>query len=328
MRKFFLIVFVLLLILAACQTADDITGTDSEDLELIKLPMGYIPNIQYAPFYVAVENGYFAEEGFELEFDYSYETDGLALVGTGEVPFALVSGEQVILARSHEIPVVYVFGWFQDFPTAIIALKETGVESPSDLVGHEIGIPGLFGASYIGLKAILNEVGVLEEDISLNAIGFNQVQLVVGGQVQIIVGYDTNESIVLESMGYEVNVFSASDYVQLSANGIITNEDMIENHPEKVTAFNRAFKKGLEFTINNPDEAFEISKNYVEGLDELDEEIQKKVLTKSIDYWVADNLGYSSPQAWENMLSVLLSMKEVQEPIDLTKAFSNEFIKE
>ncbi|MCK5347115.1 MAG: hypothetical protein KAR20_27085, partial [Candidatus Heimdallarchaeota archaeon] len=66
----------------------------------------------------------------------------------------------------------------------------------------------------------------------------------------------------------------------------------------------------------------------VEGLDELDEEIQKMVLARSIDYWVADDLGYSSPQAWENMLSVLLSMNEIQEPIDITKAFSNDFYKE
>lgn len=323
MKKWFYMV-VLLFLLTACQQ-NNVDNTD-EVIQKINLPMGYIPNIQYAPFYVAVDKGYFADNGFEIDFDYSFETDGLALVGTGEVPFALVSGEQVIMARSHEIPIVYVFAWFQEFPTAIIALKETGIESPEDLIGSEIGLPGLFGASYIGLKAIFNKVGISEDDVKLNAIGFNQVQLVVGGKEKIIVGYDTNELIQLEEMGYDVNVFSVSDYVQLAANGIITNEDMIENHPEQIRAFNLAFKKGLEYTINNPDEAFEISKKYVEGLEDLDESIQKIVLAKSIEYWVAENLGYSSPEAWKNMLNVLLSMQEIDGLLDLSKAFSNDFI--
>ncbi len=326
MKRLILVVTILIFSLTACQVND--TANQETDLENIRLPMGYIPNVQYAPIYVTIEKGYFAEQGFEVELDYSYETDGVALVGTGELSWAIASGEQVIMARSHDIPVVFVFGWFQDYPTAIIALKETGVESPADLVGKDVGIPGLFGASYIGFKAILNTVGVAEEDINLNAIGFNQVELVVGGQEEIIVGYVTNEPIQLEALGYEINVFTVSDYVQLAANGIITNEDMIDNYPEKIAAFNLAFAKGLEYTIEHPEEAYEISKNYVEGLDELDVEIQMQILNSSIEYWVADILGYSSPDAWENMHTVLVDMGEILSPIDLSKAFTNEFIEE
>ena len=64
-----------LLLLSACggQTAP-------EELRTIRLPMGYVADPQYAPLYVAVERGYFAEEGLALEFDYSFETDGIALV--------------------------------------------------------------------------------------------------------------------------------------------------------------------------------------------------------------------------------------------------------
>ena len=82
-------------------------------LTKLRLPMGYVANVQYAPFYIAVDKGYFKAEGLEIEFDYRFETDGMKLVGAGELPFAVVSGEQVPIARSQGLPVVYVMQWWQ-----------------------------------------------------------------------------------------------------------------------------------------------------------------------------------------------------------------------
>ena len=108
-RKLVLLMLGLSLMLTACGKPN----VENEALTHIRLPMGYIPNIQYAPFYVTVEKGYFKDAGIEIEFDYKFETDGVALVAAGELPFAVVSGEQVLLARAQGLPVTYVAAWYQ-----------------------------------------------------------------------------------------------------------------------------------------------------------------------------------------------------------------------
>ncbi len=133
----------------------------ADELIEVMLPLGYIPNIQFAPLYVAREKGYFEQAGFDVSFDYRFETDGVALVGQGTIPFAVASGEQVLLARAQGVPVKYVVSWFQNFPVGVASKIESGIQSPEDLVGKSVGLPGLYGANYIGLIALLNSVGVI-----------------------------------------------------------------------------------------------------------------------------------------------------------------------
>ena len=103
LRKIVLLMLGVALVISGCASSG--STDEAGELTRIRLPMGYIPNIQYAPFYAAVEKGYFREAGIEIEFDYKFETDGVALVGAGELPFAVVSGEQVLLARAQGLRV-------------------------------------------------------------------------------------------------------------------------------------------------------------------------------------------------------------------------------
>jgi len=292
----------------------------------IRLPLGYIPNIQFAPLYVAVEKGYYQSEGIEIEFDYSFETDGVSLVGAGELQFAVVSGEQVLLARAQELPVVYVMAWYQDYPVGVVAKTSQGIRSPQDLAGKKIGLPGLFGASYIGLRALLDAGGLEESQVTLDSIGFNQVEALAADQEQAVVIYVANEPIQLRAKGYDVDEIRVSDYVRLASNGLITNEATIQRNPDLVHAMVRATLHGIADAIANPDEAYKISLEYVEGLDQADEAVQKEILATSIEFWKAETLGLSDASAWENMQDVLLDMGLLNQPLDLSKAFTNEFI--
>jgi len=326
LKKIVLLILGLALSLAACSGAQPATGTAAAPIRKIKLPMGYIPNVQFAPFYVAAEKGYFAKEGIEIEFDYSFETDGVALVGAGELPFAVASGEQVLLARSQGLPVTYVFAWYQQFPISVISAPELKIAQPADLRGKTIGLPGLFGASYIGLQALLFSAGLTPADVTMESIGFTQAEAFATGQKNIIVGYSANEPIILKSQGHKLTELRVADYAQLAANGIVSNEKTIKDEPELIRKMARALARGIADTLAHPDEAYTASAKFIEGLGGMDKQVQMQTLTTSIESWKAKKIGYSDPKAWENMNDLLVKMKLIPAPQDLTKSFTNEFI--
>jgi NitT/TauT family transport system substrate-binding protein len=232
----------------------------------------------------------------------------------------------VLLARAQELPVVYVMAWWQDYPVAVAAPESSGIEEPVDLAGRRIGIPGLFGASYIGFRALLDFAGLSEEDVVLDSIGYTQVEALSQGLDEAVVVYANNEPAQLEELGMPVNVVKVADYVHLASNGLITNEKTLRENPDLVRRMVAALAQGVEATIEDPDGAFEISKRYVEGLGEANTAVQREILKRSLPFWHNETIGFSDSDAWENMQAVLLEMELLSEPLDLSEAFTNEYL--
>ncbi len=335
MKRTLITLLLVAFILAACTPAaaplpQEATGGEgaAAPAELIKvrLPVGYIPNVQFAPLYVAIEKGYYREAGLDVSIDYSFETDSVALTGADELQFAVVSGEQVLLGRAQGLPVVYVMAWYHQFPVGVASQAELNIQQPADLKGKRIGTPVLYGASYIGLRALLEAGGLQESDVTLDTIGFNQVEALAAGTEDAVVVYIANEPVQLRAQGYDVDLLQTADYLPLVGNGLITNEKTLQENPELVRAMVAATLKGIEDVIADPDGAYEISKKYVENLAQADESVQKQVLAQSIELWKADTLGYSDAQAWQNMHDILRRMELLNQDLPLDGAFSNDYL--
>jgi NitT/TauT family transport system substrate-binding protein len=315
----------LMILLVGCSL---LPSGESEAPTEVRLLLPFRPDVQFAPFYVAQEKGYFAERGLDVRFEHMAENEALALVGADEAPFAVVSGEQVLLARAQGLPVVYVMAWWQGYPVAIAVPTDSDIQSLEDLAGKKIGIPGLYGASYIGYRALMEAAGLPEDAATLDAIGYSQVEALLAGQEDAIVVYANNEPVQLEAQGMPVRVFKVADYVPLASNGLVTHERLARDDPELVRRMVAAVLQGMQDALADPEGAYDISTKYVEGLEQADREVLLRVLTLSMEFWKGERLGYSDPQAWQNMHDVLLNMDLLERQLDVEEAFTNEFLPE
>src|SRR5258708_19532825 len=137
------------------EAATGAANASSQALTPITLFLPYIPNVQFAPVYVAVDRGYFKDAGIDIKLEHGFdETDGLTRIGTGQLQFGLVSGEEVPLARSTSAPVVYVFRWYQQFPVGAVVPADSSIANPQDLAGIGLGVPAKNRARYLALRKL------------------------------------------------------------------------------------------------------------------------------------------------------------------------------
>ncbi len=323
-RRILTVVLALLMLLSACAGPGQRAGGE---LRKVTIAMGFIPNVQFAPMYVALERGYFREEGLEVVLDYGMETDLLQRVGTNDLQFAVASGDQVILARANGLPVQYVLNWYRRFPVCVVSMADAGITEPAHLVGKTIGTPVMGGASYIGWLAFLDEVGIAPESVNLQVIGYTQVASLVEKRVDAAICYALNEPIQLAQTGYKANVFYLDRYTKLVSNGIVTNEQTIKKEPRLVRSVVRAFLRGLQDTLQDPEAAFEITRKVIPEMDEATAKLQRAVLQECLNYWQGEKLGESRPEDWEESVAFLKKIKLVTTDVKPTTLYTNKFIK-
>lgn len=308
---------------AAKSAATSTPAVSGVSVAKVTLYMGFIPNVQFAPFYVAQEKGYFKDEGIDLQFDYGMENDLLKLLAAGQAQFVVGSGDQVILARAQGLPVVYVMNWYRKFPIAVFSLQP--ITRPQDLVGKKVGIPGPFGATYVGLKGLLYAAKVDEKSVNTPTIGFTQVESLVSRQVDAAVGYSMNEPVQLRQQGQKPSVIEVSQFIDLVANGLITDEKTVRENPDLVRRMVRASLRGLRDTLAQPDAAFETTLKAVPEAAKT-RDAQRATLDAALPFWKSDRLGQSDPTAWQTSAKFMKDVGLIQTDVDVSKAFTNDFV--
>jgi NitT/TauT family transport system substrate-binding protein len=222
-------------VLTACATQ---SPSPSATLRPITLLLGFQPDVQFAPFYLAQQAGDYAEAGLDVTIQYKSDADLVRLVGNGQAQFGVADATDVMISRTAGIPIKYVATLYSLFPVELIGRKGTVPAVPAELVGLRIGTPGKYGSSWHALLALLDAGGLTANDVTIREYPqFNQVQGLLNGDVDLITGFRNNEPWRLAAQGTQVDVMTVEKIAPLPGPGMIVGDALLSSDPALVQAF-------------------------------------------------------------------------------------------
>ena len=333
-RSILAILAIVALLAAACGSGGSATpppspsgppsGGPSDEPSLppvaLTVGLGFIPSVQFAPFYLADQAGYYAEAGLEVEFQNKIDPDLVTLVGQGAVDVGLADGTSVIPAVSQGIPIAYVATIYGRFPSIVFAKASSGIATPADLEGKRLGIPGRYGSSWIMLQALLASAGLTPDDLEIVEYpDFGQGSAVAQDAVDAATGFANNEPVQLRLTGEDVTVLRVDEITPLPGNGLIVGRATLDERGDAIAAFVAATLRAMEDIAAEPERGLEAAITAVPDLASA-RDTQAAILDATIEVWrgsaqEARGLGAIDPADWQASIDYLASLGLVPNPV-------------
>lgn len=258
MKKTFILLLSLTLILGLCSCKSTDKTTDSTDKPReVTVILDWYPNAVHAFIYDAIEKGYFAEEGLSVDIQFpSNENDALSLVAAGKADVGIYYQQDIITTRANQnVPVKSIGAICQEPLNIILSLAEKNITTPKDLEGKTIGYPNT-DLSIALVKYLMEQNGAAYDGRNLINVGFDLMSSMTTGNVDATIGCLKNHEVPqLIKEGFEVNYLELIDYGVPNYYELVflANDTTIEQDSDMLKAFLRACEKGFKDMQSDPE---------------------------------------------------------------------------
>ena len=320
----------LALSLSACGSSStassDASADGASDSGTTHLRLIYSPSLCAAPMYIAIENGYFEDEGLDIEqvtVDAAHVSEA---IGADQVDVGMGLIGKLLQPLENGLPIKFTTGLHTGC-TKLLVPGDSDIKSVADLKGKKIGVPGLADAATVISKRSLSAAGISVTDqnmeVEFSVYSRNDLaQALQNGAVDAIALGDPAASIAEEQYGLTALIDTATDpeYKDEYCCAAFVTSKLAEENPKAAAAFTRAVQKASQWVQENPDETAKIitEKEYVSG----DVDFCAQIL-KTYNYKPSVQGGYD---ALKQNAQELTEIGILKEGTDATKFADNAYI--
>ncbi len=291
------------------------------------LSLDWVPNTNHTGFYVALEKGWYAEEGIALEIQIpSDPAAALKQVAFGNTDFGVSFQEEVTIARSNGIPVVSLAAIIQHNTSAFASLAETGIQRARDVDGKRYASYGLPIERPILGQLMACDGGDIET-VEFIDVGFEAFPALIGRRVDLAWIFMAWDGVQAEIMGVQLSTLPlyGSCVPDYYTPVIIAGETTIENKPDLIRRFMAATARGYRHAIAEPQESGEI-------LLRASPETNPELIRRS-QAWLspryrndAEHWGEQKSEIWQEFADFMFEHGLIAKAVDPNEAFTNDFL--
>ena len=299
----------------------------AEDVTMI---LDYVPNTNHTGLYVALHNGYFAEECLNVEIIEPTEGATAMLVAVGRGDFGISYQEEVTMAIASEdpLPIRAVAAVIQHNTSGFATAAGKNITSPKDFEGKVYSSWGGPGEAAT-IHAVMDSVGADFSKLDI-VISDGSGFAALANQIDIMWFYEAWDNVKCQLADFPIHYMELRQFderLDYYTPVIITSETMIAEKPETVRKFLAAATKGYEYAIENPEESAKILQQYAPDYD-------LEMLTISQQYLSpkyaedAPRWGEMKDEVWNNYTDLLVEYGVLPEAIPAETLYTNEFLPE
>jgi len=328
MKKALVIVLVCALIAAFCTGAATVMAAEDSGMKKVTVILDYIPNTNHSGMYVALNKGYYAEEGLDVEIIEPTEGATNSLIANGVGTFGIAYQEDVTLAlvADDPLPLMTVATLIQHNTSGFVTLADSGIETPADWEGKTYAGWGGPGENAV-IRSVMEQAGADPDKLNLviaDGLGFESL----GRACDIMWFFEAWDKVAAEMAGVELHYISCNELderLDYYTPVIVANTKTLEEDPEMVRAFLRATQKGYEDCIADPDSAAEILHQYAPDYDAEMLRISQEILA---DKYIADASawGVMKDEVWDNYTEFMVEYGILEEAIPADTCYTNAFL--
>ena len=317
-----LMVLIGLVLVVACTAPAPSPSASAAPVKLT-VGLGYIPSVQFAQFYRAQRQGYYAAAGLDVTFQNQADPNLITLVGQGAIDIGIGDGTSIIPAVAQGIPVLYGATIYAQFPSIVLTAASGSITTVADLKGKSLGIPCRCGSSWVMLQALLSSANLTPNDLTIKLYpDYGQAVALQQGQVDAATGFLNNEPIQLQQQGFATNVLAVDTIVPLPGPGLVVGTSTLASKGAALKAFTAATLQAMREIIANPQLGLDDSIAAVPDLGS-DSATQLAILQATIGMWRSPytdqhGLGAIDSAAWQQSLDFMRGLPEQTIPSSLT----------